>query len=305
MDTETSANSKPWPGPLFAITIFADDLEAAKAFYQNVFGLPLTWADEASAVFTFGTTMINLLNSTEAEELIGPAKVAAADAGARSQITLQVDDVDAMCTKLQAKGVVLINGPMDRPWGYPHCRLRRSNRHDLGNRQMKSVTAIPAENAAILRYLTSERDHARDIISGLTETDLHQPVTPSGWSILGLIQHFALDMDRFWFRCVIAAEPEALAWQSTAGGNWAVGADVPSESVFAIWADEIARSNEILLATDLDAAPAWWPKTLFGDWRLDSNREVVLHVLAETSCHAGHLDIVRELIDGRQFMVLD
>jgi hypothetical protein len=43
---------------------------------------------------------------------------------------------------------------------------------------------------------------------------------------------------------------------------------------------------------------------VFGGWRLDDVREIVLHVIAETSCHAGHLDAVRELIDSRQWIVL-
>jgi len=53
-----------------------------------------------------------------------------------------------------------------------------------------------------------------------------------------------------------------------------------------------------------DAAPALWPEELFGDWRLDNLREVILHVLTETAVHAGHLDAVRELIDGRTWLVL-
>lgn len=53
----------------------------------------------------------------------------------------------------------------------------------------------------------------------------------------------------------------------------------------------------------LDAAPAWWPE-FFANSRLDSVREVVLHVITETACHAGHLDAVRELIDGKQWLDL-
>lgn len=106
-----------WPGGITAITLFAEDLAATKRFYLDVFGLPVSYEDEASAVFTFGSTMINLLSATEAPELIGPAVVGARDAGSRMQFTLDVDDVDAMCAQLTARGVTLINGPMDRPWG--------------------------------------------------------------------------------------------------------------------------------------------------------------------------------------------
>ena len=89
----------------------------SRRFYQAIFGLPITYEDDNSAVFTFGETMINLLRISEAPELIGPAKVAGPEAGSRIQFTLAVDDVDAMCAELTSRGVELLNGPMDRPWG--------------------------------------------------------------------------------------------------------------------------------------------------------------------------------------------
>jgi catechol 2,3-dioxygenase-like lactoylglutathione lyase family enzyme len=107
----------PWPGNITAITLFVEDLATTRAFYERVFGLPIHYQDEASAVFKFGNTLINLLVVEEASGLIGPAAVAPPEAGARAQFTLEVDDVDAMCAELTARGVELVNGPMDRPWG--------------------------------------------------------------------------------------------------------------------------------------------------------------------------------------------
>jgi catechol 2,3-dioxygenase-like lactoylglutathione lyase family enzyme len=106
-----------WPGGITAITLFVEDVGAAKEFYGRAFGLPLHFEDEVSAVFEFGSTVINLLSATEAAELIGPAKVGGPDSGARMQLTLTVDDVDATAAELQSRGVELLNGPMDRPWG--------------------------------------------------------------------------------------------------------------------------------------------------------------------------------------------
>lgn len=106
-----------WPTGVSAITLFAEDLEAAKTFYLEVFGLPLAFEDENSAVFNFGNTLINLLKTTSARELIEPAAVATREAGSRLQLTIQVADVDAMCADLASRGVRLLNGPMDRPWG--------------------------------------------------------------------------------------------------------------------------------------------------------------------------------------------
>lgn len=54
---------------------------------------------------------------TAVKELIDPAKMASRDAGSRFVFTITVDDVDKMCAELVSRGVKLLNGPMDRPWG--------------------------------------------------------------------------------------------------------------------------------------------------------------------------------------------
>jgi catechol 2,3-dioxygenase-like lactoylglutathione lyase family enzyme len=113
-----------WPGPIEAITLFVEDLDATKRFYAEVFGLQSHFEDDASAVFKFGNTLINLLKISEAPQLIAPAPVASPDAGARFQFTLGVDDVDAMCEELKRRGVELLNGPMDRPWGIRTATFR-------------------------------------------------------------------------------------------------------------------------------------------------------------------------------------
>lgn len=107
----------PWPGSIFAITLFAEDLAATTRFYTEVFGLPVVFQDANSAVFQLGETLVNLLDVSQAPGLIAPAAVAPSDGSARFQLTLKVDDVDAMCAQLARRGVTLLNGPMDRPWG--------------------------------------------------------------------------------------------------------------------------------------------------------------------------------------------
>ncbi|MBA3687241.1 MAG: VOC family protein [Chloroflexi bacterium] len=106
-----------WPKGIAAITLFVEDLAATRQFYVDVFGLPVHFEDEDSAVFAFGDTLLNLLRIEQASELIEPAAVAPREAGARFQFTLEVDDADAMCERLAERGVDLLNGPMDRPWG--------------------------------------------------------------------------------------------------------------------------------------------------------------------------------------------
>jgi catechol 2,3-dioxygenase-like lactoylglutathione lyase family enzyme len=106
-----------WVPGIAAITLFQEDLDTTKRFYQEVFGLPITYEDDTSAVFKFGDTLINLLKISEANKLIEPAQVAAREAGSRLVFTIAVEDVDAMCKELEARGVKLLNGPIDRPWG--------------------------------------------------------------------------------------------------------------------------------------------------------------------------------------------
>jgi lactoylglutathione lyase len=100
-----------------AITLFTEDLERSKQFYLDVFGLPVAFEDEDSAVFKFGATMVNLLRVAAADELIGPATAARRDAGSGFVLTIDVDDVDAVCAELARRGAGLLNGPINRPWG--------------------------------------------------------------------------------------------------------------------------------------------------------------------------------------------
>ena len=118
-----------WPGAIAAITLFVEDLAEAKRFYSEVFQLPVFFEDDNSAVFKFGETLVNLLRSNEAHELVAPATVASPDTGVRFQFTLGVEDVDATCEKLRGRGVELLNGPMDRPWGIRTASFRDPGGH--------------------------------------------------------------------------------------------------------------------------------------------------------------------------------
>lgn len=99
------------------ITLFIDDIDEAKSFYQTVFAPDILFQDEVSAVLKFSGTLINLLKSTEAPELVTPSAVARPHAGSRMLLTIKVDSADAVCAELRRRGVTLLNGPIDRPWG--------------------------------------------------------------------------------------------------------------------------------------------------------------------------------------------
>jgi catechol 2,3-dioxygenase-like lactoylglutathione lyase family enzyme len=102
---------------LGAITLFVEDLERSRLFYQDVFGLQVISEDEDSAAFDFGNTIVNLLRIPAARTLIEPGVVASREAGTRFQLTIWVDDADAACAELAAQRVELLNGPIDREWG--------------------------------------------------------------------------------------------------------------------------------------------------------------------------------------------
>jgi hypothetical protein len=157
------------------------------------------------------------------------------------------------------------------------------------------------ESQALLSSLVTQRDHVLGILEGLSEQDLRRPMLPSQWTCAGLVHHLAIDVERFWFRAVIAGEKVPGDEPDDA---WQVPAGLTAGAVLDLYRREIGLADAIIAATSLDSPPAWWPDDLFGGWRLTDLREIVLHVIAETACHAGHLDAARELIDGQQWVVL-
>jgi catechol 2,3-dioxygenase-like lactoylglutathione lyase family enzyme len=103
------------PRKIGAITLFVDDLQRARSFYLDVFGGPVVYQDENSAVFDFGGTVINLLDARAAGDLVEPGT--GRGAGSRFVLSIWVDDVDAIVIDLQRRGVALFSGPIDRDWG--------------------------------------------------------------------------------------------------------------------------------------------------------------------------------------------
>ena len=118
-----------WPKGVAAITLFVEDLDEARRFYREVFRVEALVEDDDSTAFRFGNTIVNVLRVTAAPELVEPAAVGAADAGARLVFTIPVDDVDATCAELTKLGVELLNGPIDRPWGVRTASFRDPGGH--------------------------------------------------------------------------------------------------------------------------------------------------------------------------------
>jgi hypothetical protein len=92
-------------------------------------------------------------------------------------------------------------------------------------------------------------------------------------------------------------------FKAGAEAHWAVPDGMSAEEVFSGYRAATERADAVLAAAAEDPAglerePAVWPVDLWPDWRLPDLRHIVIHVITESACHAGHLDAARELIDG-------
>src|SRR3954470_7443345 len=86
-----------------AITMFIEDTQRSKAFYERVFGVQAAYEDENAVAFDYENMIVNLLRVPAAHDLIAPAPVGGADAARRFQVTICVEDTDAACDRLRAR----------------------------------------------------------------------------------------------------------------------------------------------------------------------------------------------------------
>ena len=153
--------------------------------------------------------------------------------------------------------------------------------------------------ADLHRYLQAAREALLWKLEGLSDYDARRPLTPTGTNLLGLVKHVASVEFGYFGETFGRTYDEPLPWfDDGAEPNadlWATP-DESREDIVALYHRAWAHSDATIDALDLDAAGAvpWWP---------EGRREVTLHrvlahMMAETQRHAGHADIVRELIDG-------
>ncbi|WP_393063705.1 DinB family protein [Streptomyces sp. LN549] len=161
-----------------------------------------------------------------------------------------------------------------------------------------------AEIRALLSSLEGQRRHVLGILEGLDAEALRRPVLPSGWTCLGLVQHLALDVERFWFRAVFTGDAAVIAALDEIDDAWQVAPGTTGAEVLDRYRAETGLADAVITAAVADAPLAWWPHAQFGEPHLHTLRDVLLHVITETACHAGHLDAARELLDGRRWLVL-
>jgi uncharacterized damage-inducible protein DinB len=155
------------------------------------------------------------------------------------------------------------------------------------------------DKAVFLRYLRAGREGLLSKLDGLSEYDAHRPLTPTGTSLLGLVKHVASvelgylgetfgrpsGRDLPWF--ADGAEPDADMWAT---------ADESREEIIELHRFSAAHCDATIEALPLDAVGEvpWWPP----ERRQVTLHQVLVHMCNETARHAGHADILRELLDG-------
>lgn len=153
----------------------------------------------------------------------------------------------------------------------------------------------------LLGWLDARRRHIAEQVEAMPAAARRQSQVPSGWTARGVIRHLTLDVERVWFRAVMAGERVDIP-QGYEG--WTAPPEASDEELLEQYASECRLATAPIDDLSLDAEPAWWFEG-GGEPPLSSLREVILHVIVETATHAGHLDICRELVDGGQRLVLD
>lgn len=160
---------------------------------------------------------------------------------------------------------------------------------------------IDKEPKAVLqRYLDQARDAMVWKLDGLSEYDMRRPLTPTGTNLLGLVKHLALVEVGYFgetfgrpFNGAVPSEEEA---DNDPHIDLVASADESSADILALYRSARAHSDATIAALDLDAAGnvPWWPDTV----NPITLQLIMVHVTTETHRHAGHADIVREMIDG-------
>jgi hypothetical protein len=153
--------------------------------------------------------------------------------------------------------------------------------------------------ADLHRYLRAGREALLWKLDGLSEYDIRRPMVPTGTNLLGLVKHVA-SMEVGYFGDTFArpfsdplpwlaegAEPNADMWATV---------DESREQIIDFYGRACAHADATIESLTLDSTGhvPWWP----AEHNTVTLHRVLVHMLAETEHHAGHADIVRELIDG-------
>ncbi|KFF60886.1 hypothetical protein JF66_01995 [Cryobacterium sp. MLB-32] len=153
--------------------------------------------------------------------------------------------------------------------------------------------------ADLQRYLQSGRDALVWKLEGLSEYDARRPVVPTGTNVLGLIKHVASVEAGYLGDTFGRPFGESMPWMADGAepnaDMWATVTESRTDIVDfyrRVW----VHSDATIAALPLDSTGVvpWWP----ADRSTTTLHRILIHLIAETHRHAGHADLVRELIDG-------
>lgn len=157
------------------------------------------------------------------------------------------------------------------------------------------------EKLLLLEYLDYYRSVVESKVSGISEKKARTSVLPSGWTIAELLKHLVF-MERRWLQWGFAGEQVDAPWGDNEGDRpdapWEVLPEEDVQSLICALMETGARTRAIVEDADLLDRAA-----LGGRFATEAEAPqlvwILLHVLQEYARHAGHLDIQRELVDGR------
>jgi hypothetical protein len=153
----------------------------------------------------------------------------------------------------------------------------------------------------VKEYLHSDLREIREVmlwkLDGLSEYDIRRPLTSTGTNLLGLVKHLSLSESRYFGEVFDRPFPEpVLRWDDLGkrGTDMWAGEHETREQIISRYRRVWAHSDATIaaLAIDSPGRVPWWPRPFVKLFN------ILVHVLTETSRHAGHADILREQLDG-------
>jgi uncharacterized damage-inducible protein DinB len=157
---------------------------------------------------------------------------------------------------------------------------------------MRRVPFTGGEKESLYVSLDRHRDVVLWKLDGLDDEQLRRPMTASGTSLLGLVKHLA-SVEYGWFSEPFGREIEPLSFDpDDENADLRVEPHETTEDIVAFYARARAASDRVIDELDVDhIGTAWFGGSVTMRW-------VLIHMIEETARHAGHMDILRELIDG-------
>ena len=165
---------------------------------------------------------------------------------------------------------------------------------------MGAGQAGEANDEMLRTFLRAQRESVRAIVEGLSEEAWHRSVVLTGWTPAGMLEHLG-GAEWHWFQGVVAGRQPELPGDLDVDQvpydpmSVVFTSDASSAEVLAFYRDQCVESESVLATTSLSAPP----RGRHGPYEPPNVRWVVLHMIEETARHAGHLDLARELLDGK------